>query len=190
MEKRISLGVQHKNNKKPTIKRNKKRKLLKKVVDYLKSDTYMFAPLISPTATHHFLASRIATSFTASTPNFSCPCMDCMKGRTEKVVEYLKSDSFFYAPLFASQQIASSHRGFGEYWKQETMQVSRGRKDDEATTVKALNIRADEEMSNVSGQKKLVHRESVKHVVFQSCRSSSMSGEGVLQSRLRKLLID
>lgn len=56
------------------------------------------------------------------------------------------------------------------------MEVSRGRKDDEATTVKALNIRADEEMSNVSGQKKLVHRESVKHVVFQSCRSSSMSG--------------
>ncbi|XP_043806649.1 uncharacterized protein LOC110630757 [Manihot esculenta] len=118
MEKRISLGVQHKNNKKPTIKRNKKRKLLKKVVDYLKSDTYMFAPLISPTATHHFLASRIATSFTARVE-----VKDCMKGRTEKVVEYLKSDSFFYAPLFASQQIASSHRGSVSYTNIRIFQI-------------------------------------------------------------------
>ena len=43
MEKRALLGVR---TRRP-IKRSKK-KLLKKVADYLKSDSYMFAPLISP----------------------------------------------------------------------------------------------------------------------------------------------
>ncbi len=43
MEKRALLGVR---TRRPT-KRSKK-KLLKKVAEYLKSDSYMFAPLISP----------------------------------------------------------------------------------------------------------------------------------------------
>lgn len=42
MEKRIFPGVR----KKRPIKRNKK-KLLNKVLDYLTSDSYMFAPLVS-----------------------------------------------------------------------------------------------------------------------------------------------
>lgn len=45
MEKRARLRVQ----KKPIIKRSNDRKLwLKKFLDYLKSDTYMYAPVLSP----------------------------------------------------------------------------------------------------------------------------------------------
>ncbi|XP_057994987.1 uncharacterized protein LOC131175287 [Hevea brasiliensis] len=143
-EKRALLRVQNRIHKKPIIKRNKKRILLKKVVDYLKSDTYMFAPLISLTSTHQFLESRIVSSSTSRVE-----MKDYMKGRNEsclreKVVNYLKSDYFFYAPLFA-------HRRFGEYYKRDTMEVSMEksiRKDDEST-VKASNVTADEECTQI-----------------------------------------
>uniref|UniRef100_A0A2P2JPP0 Uncharacterized protein MANES_14G147800 n=1 Tax=Rhizophora mucronata TaxID=61149 RepID=A0A2P2JPP0_RHIMU len=49
MEKKDLLGIQKKNKKRRStmIKRNKKR-LIKNVVDYLMSDPYMYAPLVSP----------------------------------------------------------------------------------------------------------------------------------------------
>jgi hypothetical protein len=57
MEKRASLGVQRR---KP-VKRSKK-KLLKRVVDYLRSDSYMFAPLVSPRS-RTFHSSAIGSQF-------------------------------------------------------------------------------------------------------------------------------
>jgi len=53
MDKRARLRVQRK---KP-IKRRGMKVFLKKVLDYVKSDTFMYAPLISPLPSHAFYAS-------------------------------------------------------------------------------------------------------------------------------------
>ena len=74
MEKNVVTGIQ---NKKP-MKKNKK-KWLRKVLDYLKSDSYMFGPLIfdptdSPAAPgFHFSHSLIF--------NFFFPFCDCVFGK-------------------------------------------------------------------------------------------------------------
>ncbi|CAK7338085.1 unnamed protein product [Dovyalis caffra] len=100
MEKRVLLGVQNKNN---PIKKNKKR-FLKKVVDYMKSDSYMFAPLISNQPAD-FLASKSSSSSITAVE-----MKEGMKERNkrllEKVGDYLKSDTYMYAP-FCDQQVIS-----------------------------------------------------------------------------------
>ncbi|GMN62792.1 hypothetical protein TIFTF001_031872 [Ficus carica] len=90
MEKKAFLGVQ---KKRLPSKRNKKKNLLNKVLDYLKSDSYLFAPL---------------TSSSSSSPS------DCRsykigikendeekkkKKLVKKVGDYLMSDCYMYAPL-------------------------------------------------------------------------------------------
>ncbi|KAJ9689132.1 hypothetical protein PVL29_014668 [Vitis rotundifolia] len=90
MEKRVASGsgVQ---NKRP-MKKNKK-KWLKKVLDYLKSDSYMFAPLIfHPT-----------NSAAASGVEMTKPIKEDNRTLLEKVEEYLKSDNYMYAPLIITQ---------------------------------------------------------------------------------------
>ncbi|EEF34163.1 conserved hypothetical protein [Ricinus communis] len=106
MEKRAALGV--KKRKKP-IKTNRKT-LLKKVVDYLKSDSYLFAPLISSSPrTDHFLASKIVSSTSSSTTTSAVEMKENMKGKkkrfAEKVGDYLKSDGYLYAPVFAPKLV-------------------------------------------------------------------------------------
>ncbi|CAL5376516.1 unnamed protein product [Camellia sinensis] len=85
----ISLGV-HKKFK----KHSKKKGLLKKVIHYLKSDTYMFAPLVSPQPSDFLPRNTLPTG------------VEIMKSSKEKdqkllkkVGEYLKSDCYMYAPL-------------------------------------------------------------------------------------------
>ncbi|XP_038710740.1 uncharacterized protein LOC120005269 isoform X2 [Tripterygium wilfordii] len=73
--------------KKP-IKRNRKR-LMKSVLDYLKSDTYMFSPLISS----DFRVSKMKK-----------PMKPINKRLLLKsVVDYLKSDTYLFAPLFSNK---------------------------------------------------------------------------------------
>eukprot|EP00257_Ricinus_communis_P009479 XP_002528206.2 uncharacterized protein LOC8277240 isoform X1 [Ricinus communis] len=197
MEKRAALGV--KKRKKP-IKTNRKT-LLKKVVDYLKSDSYLFAPLISSSPrTDHFLASKIVSSTSSSTTTSAVEMKENMKGKkkrfAEKVGDYLKSDGYLYAPVFAPKLVIFP-KGVGKY----STRVNAGsmRKlinGENRSTVKTSNVTVEEDRftlgdlpeSSIPGQQKLVHRETVKHMVYQSCRSSSVSGKGMLDSQLRKIL--
>ncbi|KAG6644214.1 hypothetical protein CIPAW_08G040600 [Carya illinoinensis] len=86
--KRELCGVQKRN----PIKRSRK-KLLKKLVDYLISDSYMFAPLISSPP----------KMFRSSPPPIREPIRETKKKKLFKNIgEYLKSDSYMYAPLLQS----------------------------------------------------------------------------------------
>ncbi|KAF5456248.1 hypothetical protein F2P56_025750 [Juglans regia] len=88
MEKKKTLrGVQ---KRKPT-KRSKK-KLLKKVGDYLRSDSYMFAPLISSQSKTLRSSAERAEVREPIRENKN-------KSLIEKIGEYLKSDTYMYAPL-------------------------------------------------------------------------------------------
>ncbi|XP_041019033.1 uncharacterized protein LOC121260975 isoform X3 [Juglans microcarpa x Juglans regia] len=88
MEKKKALrGVQ---KRKPT-KRSKK-KLLKKVVDYLRSDSYMFAPLISSQSKTLRSSAERAEVREPTRENKN-------KRLIEKIGEYLKCDTYMYAPL-------------------------------------------------------------------------------------------
>lgn len=121
--KRLSLGVR---------KRNKK-SLLKKVVDYLKSDFYMFAPLVKSRSHrkihfssavgiksffnllvfHHFffVFGCVFYSFLFSGMEIKEPVKGKNKKLLEKIVDYMKSDSYLYASLIAPQPMASSRKG-------------------------------------------------------------------------------
>uniref|UniRef100_A0A2P2JPP4 Uncharacterized protein LOC8277240 isoform X1 n=2 Tax=Rhizophora mucronata TaxID=61149 RepID=A0A2P2JPP4_RHIMU len=125
-----------------------------------------------------------------------------MKRRDKRLLkeigEFLKGDSYMYGPLFALRQVTA--RGCAKYIKRVTMEVSTSkltRKNIEST-VESPNITVEDQFSEddvpeigVAGDRaKLLCRETLKHVVYQTCRSSSVSGKGVPDSRMRKLLID
>ncbi|KAG6698879.1 hypothetical protein I3842_08G041500 [Carya illinoinensis] len=106
--KRELCGVQKRN----PIKRSRK-KLLKKLVDYLISDSYMFAPLISSPP----------KMFRSSPPLVREPIRETKKKKLfKKIGEYLKSDSYMYAPLL--QSTSPLPTGSSLYVKSVTMAVS------------------------------------------------------------------
>ncbi|XP_021277501.1 uncharacterized protein LOC110411596 [Herrania umbratica] len=86
--KRVSLGVQ----KKSKATKQSKKKFLNNVLDYRKSDSYMFAPLISP-------------------PRSGVKMKEVIKGNRKNVLKkfgkYMKSGIYMYAPLVSSQLIGS-----------------------------------------------------------------------------------
>ncbi|KAK4854593.1 hypothetical protein QYF36_026397 [Acer negundo] len=175
------LGVQRKKKNKPN-QRNKK-SVLNNVVNYLKSDSYMFAPLIN---------SAFATGLDLKEP---------IKGKKKRllnrVVDYLKSDSYMYASLFAPQPISSLSKGSIRYVKRVTMEISTRTltMEDNHPAVQSANVIADDQHfegnlpeTGISTPLTSSHREIVKNMVYTNCRSMSVSsGNGVLDSRLRKL---
>ncbi|KAG5563802.1 hypothetical protein RHGRI_000112 [Rhododendron griersonianum] len=98
MDKRgaSSLGVHQRKIK----KHSRKKKLFKKIFDYLKSDSFLFAPLVS---------SQPSVPPTKTLPTATAgveimkPHEDENKKLVDKVGDYLKSDSYLYAPLIGPQ---------------------------------------------------------------------------------------
>ncbi|XAR66696.1 hypothetical protein NMG60_11013009 [Bertholletia excelsa] len=88
----VSLGVS-----KQKLKKHHKKGLVLRVVDFLCSDSYMFAPLVS---------SQPSISFPTSTSGVETnkPLEERNEKLPKKVGEYMKSDCFMYAPLFAPQR--------------------------------------------------------------------------------------
>lgn len=82
---------------KKIMKKKNRSLLIRGMVDYLKSDSYFYSPLISPlpsdsSSLHQFLSSP--TGLEVNKPILH------NKGKLkEKLVEYLKSDTYLYAPL-------------------------------------------------------------------------------------------
>ncbi|GAU20953.1 hypothetical protein TSUD_201020 [Trifolium subterraneum] len=88
MDNRMHLRVQ---NKKP-IKRSGKKPLVKKFLDYLKSDTYLYAPLLSP-------QSQSQSSVFPSSNSFKVvELRKHIKGR-HWFQDYLKSQGYMYDPV-------------------------------------------------------------------------------------------
>ncbi|XP_034698979.1 uncharacterized protein LOC117924473 [Vitis riparia] len=160
IEKRVASGsgVQ---NKRPMRKNNKK-KWLQKVLDYLKSDSYMFAPLI-----FHPTNSAAAPGVEMTTP-----IKEDNRTLLEKVEEYLKSDNYMYAPLIitqpmhvpAAKAIESPQTG---YIKSISTDIS----------TRKITKKSSQPTEQQARQQTRRHRVMVKHVVHQNCRSSVLSGK-------------
>ncbi|KAK7388434.1 hypothetical protein VNO78_23250 [Psophocarpus tetragonolobus] len=90
MEKRAHLRVQ----KKKPIKRRGRKVLLEKVLNYLKSDTFMYAPLLSSPLSDFPSLNAFPYSAKVSGVESKIPV------KAKKTFgEYLKSDVYMYAPL-------------------------------------------------------------------------------------------
>ncbi|XP_057967931.1 uncharacterized protein LOC131157643 [Malania oleifera] len=198
MEKKAPLGV-HKNKPKRS-----KRILLNKVVDYLKSDSYMFAPLISPLPSH----SAAHETICSSSPGEEIP--KPLKHEDEKLVkqlgEFLKSDSYMYASLIHRQTSdfpAIKFMGFAptgpfRFLKRAASAISMRKKpvkisqpieesakerEHQPTEVNTPVTSIGVNETPVRGQ-----REMVKHIVHQNRRPSSLPGRRTVKSQRRKLM--
>lgn len=197
MDKRgaSSLGVHQGKIK----KHSRKKKLFKKIFDYLKSDSFLFAPLVS---------SQPSVPPTKTLPS-STAGVEIMKPHEDEnkklVGDYLKSDSYLYAPLIGPQpshgvdaNIAGPHSGSVRLLKRVTAEVSTRMitKKTNQPTEDTLNVIGGDEpsentrlKSRLAVQRTVAHRETLKHVVHQHCRSS-IPGSGILGTEPRKLVVE
>ncbi|OMO61059.1 hypothetical protein CCACVL1_23751 [Corchorus capsularis] len=154
--KRMSLGVQKKT--KPT-KQNKK-KFLKNVLDYLKSDSYMFAPLISPPLSGY------------SDTKMKEPIKGNKKRELKKDRNYMKSDTYMYAPLLPppSGQF-QSRRKITDEVSTTMLNLKESGKSTESANARAENQQRNDSCLERSDQTSR-HGERVKHMVYQHCRST------------------
>ncbi|RDX65719.1 hypothetical protein CR513_55605, partial [Mucuna pruriens] len=192
MENRERLRVQ----KKKGIKRRGRKVLLRKVLDYLKSDTFMYAPLLSPlpsdafnaflsspakgfTLIHHFSYFLVSITmpfsfivlFDVSVVEFTKPVQE-----NQWFGLYLKSDVYMYHPLLHlphSPQEPSQDCGIirkNDSTRRLTMKVNQ-------PTDHLGNANQSSEshlpQTDLSDQHTWGHTETVKHAVYQSCRSTS-----------------
>lgn len=200
MDKRgaSSLGVHQRKIK----KHSRKTKLLKKIFDYLKSDSFLFAPLVS---------SQPSVPPTKTLPTATAgveimkPQEDENKKLVDKVGDYLKSDSYLYAPLIGPQpshgvdaNIAGPHSGSVRLLKRVTAEVSTRiiTKKTNLPTEDTLNVIGGDEPSentrlknHLAVQRSVAHQETLKHAVHQHCRSS-IPGSGILATEPRKLVVE
>ncbi|KAL9339455.1 hypothetical protein Peur_068470 [Populus x canadensis] len=96
----------------------------------------------------------------------------------------MKSDSYMFSPFISTPHIASktsssSTTGQPSTLKKITMEVPTRKltTKDNQSTVETSNVTVEDQFSElpekcISGQQKFVHKETVKHMVYQSCRSS------------------
>ncbi|XP_048133600.1 uncharacterized protein LOC115744544 isoform X3 [Rhodamnia argentea] len=146
MEKRASLGVR---KKRPT-KRSKKTGLLR----YLRTDTYMFAPLISRSSSHLF--PRKTLPFSDAGPI-------CQLERALVVFSARKTTTGDQSKNQSASLIVENHLS-----KDNRPEISLA--------------------GHSFGQ-----RETVKHTVYQNCRTSTVSvvaGKQRLNKEFRKVVID
>ncbi|KAL0013416.1 hypothetical protein SO802_000485 [Lithocarpus litseifolius] len=174
MEKKSLLGV----HKRKPIKRVKKN-LLKKVADYLIPDSYLFAPLFSPQP----------NTFPPSRVEFGEPIKKINnKNAFKKIGEFLISDYYMYASLVAPQSIVTPTEP-SWHIKRVTTAVSTRKVtmiDKEPTDRSSKKVAKDQSSKNLLhetsiSEKTLGHREMVKHMVYQNCCSTSISGKEMLK---------
>ncbi|CAJ1944920.1 unnamed protein product [Sphenostylis stenocarpa] len=165
MDMRARLRVQ----KKKPIKHRGRKVLLKKVLDYLKSDTFMYAPLLSP------LPSLAFNSFPpspAKVAEFQKPVKE-KQWFWKQVREYLKSDDYMYNPLLHLPRSS----------KEPSQDCGMKRMDDSTRRLTMKVNQRNEHLGNanqcsesplpqtdLSDQHK--RTETVKHTVYQICRST------------------
>ncbi|XP_073157845.1 uncharacterized protein [Henckelia pumila] len=177
---------------KRTSKRTRLRTIFRKFFDYMKSDTYMFSPLISPQSPATFSPASLGEGF-------SEPIKRKEKKLVRELEEYLKCDCHMYAPMVLDSAVetTSAPTGVRSQRKEipsvrcnligqsseKTMQDSRNRKD---------NIReiARNDCSTptrrIAVKHALTQKETVKHVVHQNCRPKSIPGKGMFRKETRK----
>ncbi|KAK7347655.1 hypothetical protein VNO80_22192 [Phaseolus coccineus] len=177
MDKRARLRVQ----KKKPIKRRGMKVFIKKVFDYLKSDTFMYAPLLSPLPSHAFnaLPASPAKELEFQKPVKEKQCFG------KQVGEYLKSDDYMYDPLLhlphsSKEPLHDYGMTMDDSTRSLTMKVNQ-QNDHLGNTNQSSESPVDQ--TDLSDQHK--HTETVKHTVYQICRSSAAPRIVTLNSQLR-----
>ncbi|XP_028209846.1 uncharacterized protein LOC114392819 isoform X2 [Glycine soja] len=181
MENRTRLKVQ----KKRPIKRSGREVLLKKVLDYLKSDTYMYAPLLSsPTSD---FPSPNAFPSSAKGVEFNKPVKD-KQWFEEQVGEYLKYDGYMYNPLLLLAHSSQEPlQDCGMIRMDGSDRMLRMKVNQRAGHLGNANQSSESHLpqTDLSDQHTRGHTETVKHTVYQRCRSTSATRIATLNSQLR-----
>ncbi|KAL3353094.1 hypothetical protein AABB24_020868, partial [Solanum stoloniferum] len=158
--------------KKPMKKHSstKQKQFFNKVIDYLKSDTFMFAPLCS-------------SSFSSGIEEVSKPLEGNDEKLFSKIGDYLMADNYMYAPLVISQPWDLVHVSKGpvpiqeEVDKKRSADVLKGAtgKADAAGRKTVTVVSKDHNMDGFPHNKNpmvtrtRVRRETVKHMIYQNC---------------------
>ncbi|KAL6525429.1 hypothetical protein OROHE_015736 [Orobanche hederae] len=181
-KKVVSVALHQKKTMKKPIKHSSKTRklkaLLRNVLCYLKSDTYMFAPLLYPHS----------SSLTSSPDPFGEMFFEPMnkkekKNLAENVKDYLKRDCYMYAPILVLKDTVSDSATLpigdqcgekagvggdvGDHMELRT----------EETTMNSFRELENEDISNptrrIVVERNMLQKETVKHVVHQNCRIRS-----------------
>ncbi|XP_009594762.1 uncharacterized protein [Nicotiana tomentosiformis] len=167
----------------------KKNQLFNKVLDYLKSDSFMFAPLFSSQHFHFPSAESLSSAPTAVEE--SKPKEGNDKKLVSEIGDYLKSDTYLYAPLVISQPWDSADIlaetvkvSKGPVPIQEEMDKKRsadvikggiekvnepGRKTTVNVVYKDQNMDGIPDTRSTMVTRTRVRRETVKHMIYQNC---------------------
>ncbi|KAK8520489.1 hypothetical protein V6N13_031064 [Hibiscus sabdariffa] len=167
----LLLGVRKK-----TKSTEQKKKLFSNVVNYLKSDCYMFAPLISPSLSGLKLKPKEASK-------------ENKKTRVLKVIgKYMKSDTYMYSPLLSSQLMASPPSEQIQCTRKVTVQVAT-----RMLTTESGNSTAEKQPCEDSCR----DNQTVKHMVYHQqqqqrrrCSTPVSAGKGMADVQLRKLVVE
>ncbi|KAI3423776.1 uncharacterized protein J3R85_010782 [Psidium guajava] len=184
MGKRASMGLV---KRRPT-KRSKKRGLL----SYLRTDSYMFAPLISRSSSHLFPRRTLLFSDAGGRAR-----EENERRLVEKIGEYLKSDSYMYAPIVDTEEskdtvagpICQLERAFVVISARKTTTDNQSENQSASLIVENHLSKDNRPEVGLAGHS-FGQRETVKHMVYQNCRTSTVSGKQRLNKEFRKVVID
>ncbi|XP_054790495.1 uncharacterized protein LOC129295921 [Prosopis cineraria] len=180
MENRARLRV----HKTKGFKSGKKKHLVKRVVDYLKSDTFLYAPLLSSVPPDFRSLDTLHSS--DRVVEFKKPVIE-NKPFLEELGDYVRSDVFMYAPIAGPPPSLQESLLYSERIRMSvsttrlTMKVNQP-----ADHLGNANERSENYLprSGPSDQHSQGHAETVKHPVYQTCHLNSAPGNVTLNSHL------
>ncbi|XP_075492158.1 uncharacterized protein LOC142530275 isoform X2 [Primulina tabacum] len=177
--------------KKPIKRSNKRRRLrtvFRKFLNYMKSDTYMFSPLISPQSSATFSPASLGEG---------------LGEPTKEQDKYLKCDCFMYAPMVLDSAVETTSAPTGVHSQRKEDPSVRcdliGKSSDETMLdigngMDSLreNVRDDcyPSMRRIAIKRALAPKERVKHAVHQNCRPMSVPGKGLFQKETHEIAIE
>ncbi|XP_045816210.1 uncharacterized protein LOC123909423 [Trifolium pratense] len=175
MDNRMRLKVQ---NKKP-IKRSGKKPLMKKFLDYLKSDTFLYAPLLSPQP------SVFPSSNSFKVVELRKPIVK----ERHWFQDYLKSQGYMYDPVLElpiSPQEPLQDREMirkDVSTRRSTLNVNNQQTDNSGN----VNQRSESHIpqTHLSDHLTRGQKETMKHTVYQTCRTTLASRNVTLNSQPR-----
>ncbi|PIN22087.1 hypothetical protein CDL12_05212 [Handroanthus impetiginosus] len=180
-KKVVSFPLHKKQPIKHRTKRQKLKAILKKIINYMNSDTYMFAPLVCP---HSYVPSSPASS-----GEVSCePIKEKQKKLVENVEDYLKCDCYMYAPVVMnSAPIGKIETRTGETIRTEG--TAKGQEDNTLNRVREIGHRdGHNPMRQFAVEHILLPKETVKHVVHENSRPMSVPREEARKNQPPKRL--
>ncbi|KAL0453843.1 UNVERIFIED_CONTAM: hypothetical protein Slati_1362400 [Sesamum latifolium] len=192
--KAVSDALHTKN--KPILKRRSRRKQLttafKKVFNYMKSDTYMFAPLVYPQPRH--TSSSVSLGEVVS--------FEPIKGKDKELVkdveEYLRCDCYLYSPLFVDSAPRSVGVGgrrkvdIGTLCGEMEPAVEERRRQGQDSTISLRETDDDSynPLRRVAVRHIMLQKENVKHVVKRNCLPSLSPGKVPSQKESREITVE